>query len=170
MNMKILARLALAAVLAAVLAVTAACGPGHGGHAAAAASSLQANPAAQADAAQAEAALRQCITGTPLQQIHTVHVVLAERASGTNGAEVTATRARVFGCLGVPASQRTAFRNASLTAAENQQPRAWTKAGIRQYLLVTWPGLLAKYRTASGATADIPGVPAVPSATAGNQA
>lgn len=96
-----------------------------------------------ADIAQAKADIARCITGTPLQQIHTVHVVLLESAKGKNGAEVTATRAKVFGCLGVPPGQQTAFKNDSLTAAGKQHPRVWTKAGIKDYILVTWPGLLA---------------------------
>jgi hypothetical protein len=116
----------------------------------AAASSAQARVSAaasaipSADIAQAKADIARCVTGTPLQQIHTVHVVLLERATGKNGAEVTATRAKVLGCLGVPPGQRTQFKNDSLAAAERQKPRVFTKAGIRQYALVTWPGILAE--------------------------
>lgn len=145
-------------IISAPLLLTA-CG-GSSSHSAGAAhsaiASATADPQVQHDLAQAKASIKLCITGTPLQQIHTVRVLLLESSAGKHAAEVTATRARVFDCLGVPADKRTAFKNDSLTAAEQQVPRVWSgKAGIEQYLLVTWPGVLAKYQqAASGASAS----------------
>jgi hypothetical protein len=145
-----------------------ACGSSHSGQAITAPISFTADPAASADLAQAEADVKRCVTGTPLQQIHTVHVLLLEKASGKNEAEVTATRARVFTCLGVPASQRTQFKNDALTAAEHG--KVYTKAGVRTYLLVTLPALLNRYQHSpqgipSPGTAVIPGTSTSPAAS-----
>jgi hypothetical protein len=158
------ASLAAAGGLAAALALTG-CGPkstAGAGKASAAASSIAADPTTSADIAQAKADVKRCITGTPLEQIHTLHVLFLESASGSNGAEVTATRAKVFGCLGVPPAQQTAFKNDALTAAEHG--KVYTRAGAKTYVEATLPALLLKYQQggASPAASSTPTTTAAP--------
>jgi hypothetical protein len=166
--------LATAALIAAAALAAAGCTGSHSsGQAAAAASSFTANPTASADLAQAKAGVARCITGTPLQQLATLKVLFLENATGPHAQQVTQTRATVFGCLGVPASQRTAFKNDALTAAEHG--KVYTKAGAKVYLEVTMPALLARYQKASGSpaaspspgSADIPGTSQSALSTAG---
>jgi hypothetical protein len=142
--------IALAFALAA-LAVLLGCGSSATSGATAAKGAINSatsDPHVQADLNQAKALVTKCaVKGrTPLQQIHLVHVLFFERAHGKHAAEVTSTRAAVFGCMGVPEGQRDNFKNDSITAAEHQKPHVWTKAGVKEYALVTWPGILAKYQ------------------------
>ncbi len=118
-------------------------------------SSFTADPAASADIAQAKADVARCVTGTPLQQLATLRVLFLERESGSNGPAVKATRAKVFGCLGVPPAQQTAFKNAAITAAGHQTPKIFTAhpaPGVRKYLEITFPALLKQYQQAGSAT------------------
>jgi hypothetical protein len=154
---KIIIIITLAAGLGFLLA---GCQHGDSTKAKGAIASATADPTVAADIKLAEADIKRCVTGTPLQQIHTVHVLFLERAGGKNGAEVQATRAKVFGCLGVPPGQQTQFKNDSLTAAEHQHPRVLTKAGIKTYVLVTWPGILARYQHAGTGASASPSVTA----------
>lgn len=165
---KIPAAVAAGAVLVLML-VLGACGSASSGHAAAAASSAEANPAVSADITQAKADVARCVTGTPLQQIHTLRVLFLESATGKNGLEVAATRARVFSCMGVAPAQQTAFKNDALTAAE--RGKVYTKAGARTYLEGTLPALLAKYQAAGGMSpTGTPGTAATATAPAGSPA
>ena len=107
------------------------------------ASSAMADPTTSADIAQAKALVAKCISGTPLEQIHTIHLVFLSSASGKNGAQVTAARVKVFDCLGVPEDQRTNFKNAALGSAEKVR----TKPQARTWLEATLPQLLLQYQT-----------------------
>jgi hypothetical protein len=139
--------LALAALLA-----TAGCGGSHGGTPSGNASSAQARISSaasaipSADIAQAKALVAKCITGTPVQQVHTVHLVFLSSATGKNGPAVVAARTQVFGCLGVPENQRTNFENDALKAAEHA--RLTTHDGRMTYFGTTLPALLAQCQKA----------------------
>jgi hypothetical protein len=141
---------------AAILAAVTGCG-GNSHHAAAAASSFTADPTTSADVAQAKALVTKCVTGTPLQQLNTIHLLFFESKTGKHGPQVVQTRARVFSCMGVPPAQRDNFANAALTAAEHARPALVAHHGVSDYLEVTLPGLLVKAQngelTASGGTA-----------------
>jgi hypothetical protein len=134
--------------------------------------SITANPTYSADIAQAKILVMQCFAGTPLQQIHQIHLVFLSSASGKNGAAVTQARDTTFTCLGVPADQRTAFKNDAITAAEHG--KVYTKAGAKTYLTATLPQLVLKYKGQAGYTppaspgaGTVPGVTPAPSASAG---
>lgn len=157
------------AVIITALLMLAACGS-HSGKAAADASSALANPATSQDIAQAKADVARCFPATPLQQVHVIHLVFLSSAAGKNGPAVTAARTQVFGCLGIPAGQRTAFKNDALTAAEHGQ--VYTKAGARAYLEVTLPALVLKYNNGAdsaspGASVQASTTPAASPATTG---
>jgi hypothetical protein len=114
--------------------------------------SATANPTASADIAQAKALVARCIPGTPLDQVHTVHLVFFSSAAGKHGPEVVAARDKVFTCLGVAPEKRDAFKNEAITAAEHQTPKiisAHPAAGVRQYLEFTLPQLVLKYKGVS---------------------
>lgn len=141
----------MTAALAAALALSACnSGSASGDRASAAASSLRADPVASADLAQAKADAARCITGTPLQQVHTIHVVLLEKESPA----VKSARAQVFGCMGVPPAQQTAFKNDALAAAE--KGRVYTKAGAKTYVEVTLPALLNTFQHPAAAASPGP--------------
>jgi hypothetical protein len=144
-------------------------------HPAAAASSARgafdsatADPTTAADINQAKALIGKCITGTPLQQLHTLHLLLFESKTGPNGAEVEQTRKTVFDCAGVPAGQRDNLVNAALTAAE--QAHLTRPGHLATYLEVTLPGLLAQAQkgtlTASGPASPAPGPRTTPATQA----
>lgn len=110
---------------------------------AAAASSVMANPTASADLNQAKALVAKCIPGTPLQQVHTVHLLVASK-TGPDAQAGEQTRTKVYDCMGVPADQRDNFTNAALTDAEHGH--LGTAAGRHTYFGVTLPQLLATYQ------------------------
>ena len=123
--------------------------------------SIEANPATSAEAVQAKALVKSCFAGTPLQQIHQIHLVFLSSASGKNGAAVTQARDTTFTCLGIPADQRTAFKNDAITAAEHG--KVYTKAGAKAYLAGTLPQLVLKYKGQAGYTPPAsPGAGTVP--------
>jgi hypothetical protein len=170
MSMKNLARLAAAAFLAAVLAVLAGC-TSHGGDAGAArsaAASVTADPRVHAELDQAKALVKTCFAGTPLAQIHQVHLVFLSRASGKNGPDVVKARDKTFTCLGIPENKRDEFKNAAITAAEQQKPKILSlhpAAGVRQYLLFTLPKLIATYKGLPASPATSASASASPSAS-----
>lgn len=130
--------------------------------------SAAADPTTAADINQAKALIGKCITGTPLQQLHTLHLLLFESKTGPNGAEVKQTRKTVFDCTGVPAGQRDNLVNAALTAAEHGH---LARPGhLATYLEVTLPGLLAMAQkgtlTASGTASPAPGPRTTPATQA----
>src|SRR6516165_3254138 len=126
-------------------------------------SSIEANPTTSAEAAQAKALVKSCFAGTPLQQIHQIHLVFLSSASGKNGAAVTQARDTTFTCLGIPADKRQAFINDALTAAEHANPKLTTHAGRVNYLEVTLPQLVLKYKGQAGYTPPAsPGAGTVP--------
>lgn len=171
-----------AAALGASLLLTA-CGPSNGGAGSAksAAASVTANPTVQAELVQARLLVKSCFPAAPLDQLHTVHLVFLSSATGKNGPEVVVARDKLFNCLGVPRDRQDAFKNEAITAAEHQSPKVISvhpAAGVRQYLLVTLPQLVLKYKgTAAGmgtstAQPSVPGtsISATPAATAGSPA
>ena len=157
----------VAVALLAALALAACGASSHSGAAAdrstaaAAASSIMADPTVSADVSQAKALVASCFTGTPLQQIHLVHLVFLSSATGKHGAEVVAARDKTFGCLGIPPDQRQAFINAALAAAEHGNLA--THDGRVTYLEGTLPGLVLRYK-------GLPAQSASPSASAGASA
>jgi hypothetical protein len=143
---------ALATVLIAAVFLGGCSSRGGADAAKGAVASATANPTIAADINQAKALITKCATHgrTPLQQIHLVHVLFFESSHGKHAAEVTSTRADVFGCMGVPEARQASFKNDSITAAEKQRPRVITIAGIKKYALQTWPAILARYQQPGG--------------------
>ncbi len=137
-----LRQVTLAAAVAGLALALAGCGPSS--HHAAAIDSATAGPTVAADINQGKALVAKCITGTPLEQLHTLHLLLFTSARGRHATQVTQTRDRVFGCLGIPPGQRAAFENQALTQAEHGH--LGTKAGRRAYFEATLPGDLARYQ------------------------
>src|SRR6516225_6847869 len=126
-------------------------------------SSAAANPTVSAEAVQAKALVKSCFAGTPLQQLHQVHLVFLSSASGKNGAAVTQARDTTFTCLGIPKDKRQAFVNDAITAAEHANPKLTTHAGRVNYLEVTLPQLVLKYKGQAGYTPPAsPGAGTVP--------
>lgn len=107
------------------------------------ASSVMADPIASADVTQAKKLVAKCIPGTPVQQLHTLHLLFASK-TGKNAQAGEQTRARIFGCLGIPADQRANFENDALTRAEHGH--LTTTAGRKTYFEVTLPQLVATYQ------------------------
>jgi len=144
MSTKTLARLAAAALFAAVLALAAGCTSKASGDSAAAkgaVASATANPTVSAEMTQAKALVAHCFAGTPVQQVHQVHLVFASSATGKNGPAVVAARDKLFSCLHISdPAQRQAFTNAALTAAEHGH--LTTHAGRVTYFEVTLPQLV----------------------------
>lgn len=114
--------------------------------------SVTADPAVAAELAQARLLVKSCFPAAPLDQARTVHLVFLSSATGKHGPEVVAAREKLFTCLGVPAGKRDAFKNEAITAAEHQTPKilsAHPAAGVREYLTVTLPQLVLKYKGAA---------------------
>lgn len=159
-----------AAVLGAFLLLSGCnSGSSNTGAAKSAAASVTADPTVAAELAQARLLVKSCFPAAPLDQIHTVHLVFLSSATGKHGPEVVAARSRLFGCLGIPASQRTAFKNAAIIAAEHQQPKILSRhpvAGVRQYLLFTLPQLVLKYKGTAAGVGTSTAQPAIPGTTA----
>lgn len=170
MSTKTLTKLAVAAVLAAFLALAAGCTSksADASSAKSAAASVTANPTVAAELDQAKLLVKSCMPGTPLAQVHTIHLVLLSSAAGKNGEEVKAARTKLFDCLGIPESKRDAFKNDAITAAEQQHPKilsAHPVAGVRQYLLITLPQLVLKYKGTAAGTGTSTAQPSIPGTT-----
>ena len=142
-------------LLPLTVSAAAACGPSHskpaGSHLNSDFRSAAANPTTSAnlshDKGQAKALIAKCIPGTPVQQLRTVHLLLFTSEHGPSGQQVTATRSKVFSCMGVPADQRANFKNAALTDAEHAHLN--TTQGSATYFEVTLPALLQQYQAKS---------------------
>jgi hypothetical protein len=111
--------------------------------------SIEANPTTAAELAQAKALVAKCFAGTPLQQIHQVHLVFASSATGKNGPAVVAARNTTLGCMGISPADRQPFTNDAITAAEHANPKLTTHDGRVHYFEVVLPGLVLKYSNAA---------------------
>jgi hypothetical protein len=150
---------ATAVAVAIAMLALAGCGGAKSSPGAAAASSQAAsalaNPTVSAELAQAKALVKTCFAGTPLQQASQVRLVFLSSATGKNGPAVVAARSKLGACLGIPEQSRTAFENDAITAAETQTPKIISlhpAAGVQEYLTVTLPQLVLKYKQAAGPT------------------
>jgi hypothetical protein len=156
-------------VLLIILAGCSSSGSSDAGAAKSAAASVTANPQFLA----AKALVKHCFAGTPVQQARQIHLVFLSSATGKNGPEVVAARAKTADCMGISKSDEKPFFNDAVTAAEHQKPRlsvlhpvAW----ITAFFTKTLPPIVIKYSNAPGVgngTANVPGLttPASPSAT-----
>jgi hypothetical protein len=166
-------RIAAAVVTAGLLLTPALAACNGSGHAAAAASSVTADPTVQAEIAQARLLVKSCFPAAPLDQIRTVHLVFLSSASGKHGPEVTAAREKLFSCLGIPAGKRAAFKNDAITAAGHQTPKILSRhpaAGVARYLEFTLPQLVLKYKGTAAGTGTSTAQPSIPGTTSGASA
>jgi hypothetical protein len=160
------AGLLLAAAAAAI--ALAGCGSSSHSSAEAAGKGAVASATANPQFIKAKALVKHCFAGTPLQQAHQIHLVLLSSATGKNGPEVVAARAKTADCMGISKSDEKPFFNEAITAAEHQKPRlhplhpvAWLTA----YFGNTLPPIVIKYSNAPGVgngTANIPATSATP--------
>ena len=160
--------LAIPLLACAFLAGCSSSGSSDAGAARSAAASVTGNPQFLA----AKALVKHCFAGTPVQQAHQIHLVFLSSATGKNGPEVVAARAKVAACMGISKSDEQPFFNDAVTAAEHQKPRlsvvhpvAWLTA----FFTGTLPPIVIKYSNAPGVgngTANVPGTTVSPSASA----
>lgn len=158
----------IAAVLISLAAVAGCTSSSHSsdaGAAKSAAASVTGNPQFLA----AKTLVKHCFAGTPVEQAHQIHLVFLSSATGKNGPEVVAARAKVAACMGISKADEKPFFNDAVKAAENQKPRlsvlhpgAWLTA----FFTTTLPPIVIKYSNAPGVgngTAKIPGTSVSPS-------
>ena len=109
--------------------------------------SATANPTTAADLASAKALVKSCFAGTPLQQVHQVHLVFLSSSTGKHGPDVLKARATLRDCLGISKADETPFFNDAATAAEHGH--LTTHDGRVTYFTVTLPGIVLKYSKAA---------------------
>jgi hypothetical protein len=161
--------IASALIAAVAIAGCSSSGSSDAGAAKSAAASVTANPQFLA----AKALVKHCFAGTPVQQAHQIHLVFLSSATGKNGPEVVAARAKLAACLGISKADEQPFINEAIAAAEHQTPKIISLhpvAGIKAYLTGTLPKIVIKYSNAPGVgngTANVPGTTpqATPSTT-----
>lgn len=127
--------------------------------------SATADPTVQAEIGQARLLVKSCFPASPLDQLHTVHLVFLSSATGKHGPEVTAARDKLFTCLGIPQDKRDEFKNQAITTAEHQQPKIISThpaAGIREYLTITLPQLVLRYKGTAAGLGTSTGQPSIP--------
>jgi hypothetical protein len=131
-----------AGILALVVSLSAC----HSGSASDGASGLAAkatSSAAQQDEKTAQAYLKPCIPQSSVDQITWGKGLIEPGSAGKHNREKFTT------CVGIPASQRTAFEAAALSAAEKVN---WTSKSARKtYFGVTLVNLVEKYHTSTTA-------------------